>query len=107
MLVDAAAHASGASRKLISPSYLCFGGKAGKIRNTGRVDKTNANGKKQTKIDNSTVVQAKYISQEKGILHLISLPLSNCLLSSVDHVAILFGCCFLVGLANSLRTAAC
>ena len=49
MLVDAAAHASGASKRLISPSYLCFGGKAGKVRNTGRVDKTNANGKKQTK----------------------------------------------------------
>ena len=49
MLVDAAAHASGASKRLISPPYLCFGGKAGKIRNTGRVDKTNANRKKQTK----------------------------------------------------------
>ena len=49
MLVDAAAHASDASKRLISPSYLCFGGKAGKIRNTGRVDKTNANGKKETK----------------------------------------------------------
>ena len=49
MLVDAAARASGASKRLISSSYLCFGGKAGKIRNTGRVDKTNANGKKQTK----------------------------------------------------------
>ena len=106
MLVDAAAHASGASKKLISSSYLCFGGEAGNIRNTGRVNKTNANGKKQS-IENSTVVQAKYLSQEKGILHLISLPLSNCLLSSVDHVAILFGCCFSVGLTNSLRTAAC
>ena len=49
MLVDAAAHASGSSKRLISPSYLCFGGKAGEIRNTGRVDKTNANGKKPTK----------------------------------------------------------
>ena len=49
MLVDAVAHASGASKRLISPSYLCFGGKAEKIRNTDRVDKTNANGKKQTK----------------------------------------------------------
>ena len=49
MLVDAAAHASGASKRLIPPLYLCFGGKAGKIRNTGRVDKTNANGKKQIK----------------------------------------------------------
>ena len=55
-------------------------------------------------IDNSTV-QAKYFSQEKGILHLISLPLSNCLLSSVDHFAILFCCCFSVGLTN-LRTSA-
>ena len=27
MLVDAAAHASGASKRLISPPYLCFGGK--------------------------------------------------------------------------------
>ena len=66
MLVDAAAHASGASKRFISPSYLCFGGKAGKIRNTGRVDKTNANGKKQTKIDNSTVVQAKNLSGERN-----------------------------------------
>ena len=82
----------------------CFGGKAGKIRNTGsRQEKCKRKETKQSK-DNSTV-QAKYFSQEKGILHLISLPLSNCLLSSVDHVAILFCCCFSVGLTN-LRTSA-
>ena len=58
---------------------------------------------KQSIDNSSTVVQAKYFSQEKGILHLISLPLSNCLLSSVDHVAILL----VLLLANSCLLSSC
>ena len=88
MLVDAVAHASGASKKVHITFVPVLRWQSGKIRNTGRVDKTNANRKKQTKIDNSTVVQAKYLSQEKGILHLISLPLSNCLLCWVDDAVV-------------------
>ena len=53
MLVDAAAHVSGASKRLISPSYLCFGGKAGKIRNTGSRQNKQTERNKQC-IDNST-----------------------------------------------------
>ena len=52
MLLDAAVHASGASKKLISPSYL-LRWQAGKIRNAGSRQK-NANGKKQSKAKNST-----------------------------------------------------
>ena len=48
MLVDAAAHASGAYKRLISLSYLCFGGKAGGIRNTGSRQKKQTERNKQS-----------------------------------------------------------
>ena len=53
MLLDAAVHASGASKKLISPSYL-LRWQSGKKYEIRAVDKKNANGKKQSKAKNST-----------------------------------------------------
>ena len=98
---DIADHPSDTPRLLLSPSVP---GSANfrKVEKHDRraVDKTNTKRKENKQSKDNNTVQAKYFSQEKGILHLESLPLSNCLLWSVDQVAILCCCCFSVGLTN-------
>ena len=68
MLVDAAVRASGASKKLISPSYL-LRWQSGKIRNTGNRQK-NANGKKQSKA--KTVQRTEYTGKQFSFQKLIA-----------------------------------
>ena len=97
MLLDAAVHASGASKQL-SPFIPAS---AAKRKNT--IDSRKIQAEKQTNKDS---IQAKHFSSEKGILHHKSLPLSNCLFWSVDHAVI--SCCWPIGsLADSSRAAAC
>ena len=95
MLLDAAVHASGASKKLTSPFIP---GSAAKWKNT--IDKSTS-GKK----DKQRQCTGKEFSFRKKELHHKSLPLSNCLFWSVDHAFI--PCCWPISSpADSSRKAA-
>ena len=81
--------------------HTCFGNFCKVEKRDRRAVDKNTNGKKQSK--DST---GKIFLQKKGIFHHKSLPLSNCLLWSVDHAAIL--CCWPIrSLADSSRVVSC
>ena len=83
MLVDAAAHASGASKRLISPSYLCrqiFGhdGKNTQSK-TGKQAKYKGQNQKKNNVQ-KTLSEINVVDFRR--------PLSNCLLCWVDHAVV-------------------